>query len=225
MDAHRPEIANEAQMRFVAAFKEMYPEKGMRGISAASLADRAGYSRSTFYRSFESVYDVLRIVEIEATPYTGMQYLLDHANTVCMDQITNAFLEFFEKKGKLARMLMRHENDNRYAERLHDCIMPVFRSQVERVYIMQPEEYDVLAEHVTSSKITLLRLWAQDTIPMGLGHMTQITDAVLEGGLWERVEDAAKAAAAGRPYERTPFSYFTQKYSWIANRPLMEDEW
>lgn len=73
-------IDNEARRCFIQAFKELYPANGMKGISGAALAKRAGYSRSTFYRNFESVYDVLRLVEIEATPYRRMNYLVEHAD-------------------------------------------------------------------------------------------------------------------------------------------------
>lgn len=122
-------IDTEAQRCFIQAFKELYPVNGMRGISGAALAKRAGYSRSTFYRSFESVYDVLRLVEIEATPYRRMNYLVEHADEVGMKEITDGFLQSFSDREDLIRMLCRHEEDNRYRERLHDCIFPVFRSQ------------------------------------------------------------------------------------------------
>ena len=216
------ESDSEARQCFIQAFKKLYPEKGMRGISGASLAQKAGYSRSTFYRCFESVYDVLRLVEIEATPYRSMAYLADHADTVDMMDITNAFLVFFEEHRDIIRTLTIHSDDNRYYERLRDCIKPVFRSQAERVYLMEPAEYDVLAEYITHAKLGLLRAWASGDIPMGLGHMTQITDSVLEGSLWDRVDEAAKSAAAGKPFERIPFEFFKDSHPWIHTRPLME---
>lgn len=215
-------IDTEAQRCFIQAFKELYPVNGMRGISGAALAKRAGYSRSTFYRSFESVYDVLRLVEIEATPYRRMNYLVEHANEVGMKEITDGFLQSFSDREDLIRMLCRHEEDNRYRERLHDCIFPVFRSQAERVFVMKPEEYDILAEYITHAKLGLLHIWALGLSPLGLGHMTQITDSVLESSMWTRVEAASRAKAEGRPFERTPLSFFQKRQPWIENRPLLE---
>ena len=46
--------------------KTLYDERGMKGISAAAVAKEAGYSRSSFYRVFDSVYDVLEILEARA---------------------------------------------------------------------------------------------------------------------------------------------------------------
>lgn len=215
-------LDNEARQCFIEAFKKLYPANGMRGISGAVLAKRAGYSRSTFYRNFESVYDVLRLMEIEATPYQRMQYLLDHADTVGMCEITDGFLQSFEEREDLVLMLVQHEDDNRYLERLHDCFLPVFRSQAERVFLMEPGEYDVLAEYITYAKLGLVRFWALNMVPLKLEHMTQITNSVLESSMWTRVEAAARAKAEGRPFERTPLSFFQKRQPWIQDRPTLE---
>lgn len=61
---------NESPRReFIAAFEKLYERNGMKGVSVAAIAKETGYSRSSFYRSFESIYDVLSAVEIAATPY------------------------------------------------------------------------------------------------------------------------------------------------------------
>lgn len=213
---------DEVRACFIQAFKELYPEQGMRGITGAALAKRAGYSRSTFYRTFESVYDVLRLVEIEATPYREMNYLLDNVSTVDMREVTDVFLEAFGTREDVIRMLVLHSEDNRYRERMHDCLLPVFRALAERVYEMEPVEYDLLAEYITHAKLGLLVGWAQGLFHMGLGHMTQITDSVFEGGMWDRIEKSAQAQAQGKPFERTPLSYFKKTYPWVADRPLLE---
>ncbi|MDO4889831.1 MAG: TetR/AcrR family transcriptional regulator [Coriobacteriaceae bacterium] len=215
-------LTDEAHVRFLAAFKELYAINGMKGISAATLSAKTGYSRSTFYRYYESVYDLLILVETEATPYQNMQFLRDNWDTIGMVEITNAFLYAFAEKQDLIRMLTKFSDDNRYYERMRECIYPVFRQQAERVYIMEPEEYDVLAEYLTTAKLALLRAWALREVDMGVGHMTQITDSVLEGGFWDRVEAAAQAKKAGIPYERTPLSYFVDQHPWIANRALYD---
>lgn len=215
-------ITDEAHQRFLDAFKELYAVNGMKGISAASLSAKTGYSRSTFYRYFESVYDLLVLVEVEATPYANMAFLMDNWDTIGMNEVTNAFLYAFADKEPLIRMLTRFSDDNRYYERLRECIRPVFRQQAERVYIMEPEEYDVMAEYITTAKLAMLRTWALAEVDMGLGHMTQITDSVLEGGFWDRVEAASQAKKSGVPYERTPLSFFVEQHPWIANRALYD---
>ena len=215
-------IVDEAHMRFFVAFKELYAENGMKGLSAAALSAKTGYSRSTFYRYFESVYDLLDLLEIEATPYENMAYLTNHADEVDMNDITNAFLDFFDEKQQLIRILARHRYDNHYFDRMRECIKPAFYAQAERIYIMEPEEYEVLAEYLTEAKLTLLKAWAVSDINMNLGHMTKVTDSVLEGGFWDRVQAAADAKRAGVPYERVSLHYFEAIHPWIANRSMLD---
>ena len=215
-------ITDEAHLRFLAAFKELYAANGMKGLSAAALSAKTGYSRSTFYRYFESVYDLLDLVEIEATPYKNMAYLVEHANEVDMTDITNAFLDFFEEKQQLSRILTKYRDDNRYYARMHECLKPAFYAQAERIYIMEPEEYEVMAEYLTEAKLSLLKAWALSDIHMNLGHMTKVTDSVLEGGFWDRVQAAADAQRAGVEYQRIPLSYFESIHPWIANRPMLD---
>ena len=81
-------IADEAHLRFIAAFKERYAANGMKGLSAATLSAKTGYSRSAFYRYFESVYDLFDLAEVEATPYENMAYLVENADAVDMADIT-----------------------------------------------------------------------------------------------------------------------------------------
>lgn len=214
---------NESPRReFIAAFEKLYERNGMKGVSVAAIAKKTGYSRSSFYRSFESIYDVLSAVEIAATPYAEARFLLEHADTVTMEVFTDTILDAFKKRTRLICMLSKHADENHYFERMRACLKPVFRSQVERIYDLQESEYDVLAEYITVSKLTLLRYWAVNyERTLDLGKLTQITDSMFEGRFWERVQDAAKAAAEGVPYKRDKLDYFVERYPWIKNRPLL----
>jgi AcrR family transcriptional regulator len=66
------------------AFEKLYEQHGMKGVSSAAVAKEAGYSRSSFYRTFDSVYDLLEILELRAVPTREFRYLVDNANTITM---------------------------------------------------------------------------------------------------------------------------------------------
>lgn len=213
----------EIKRDFVKAFEFLYENNGMKGVSAMAVAEKAGYSRSSFYRTFDSVYDLLVLVEVSATPYQEMSKLLQDPNHITMEQLTEGILGAFEKKVKLIQMLTRHSNDNHYSARLRNCLKPVFLSQIKRVYILSEVEYDVLAEYITSAKLTLLRYWALNPEgSLGLGHLTQITDSMFEGRFWELVAEAAKASQEGKEFEKISLDYFINSYPWIEHRPLYD---
>lgn len=211
--------ADKIRIQFMKAFENQYEALGMKGLSAASVAAEAGYSRSSFYRSFESVYDLLTLVEKRATPTREFSYLADNSETVTMEEFTNVILEALVRRERLIRMLTRHSEDNRFYERFSKALKPAMRGQIERVYILEPADYDMMAEYITAAKVTLMRYWASnDMRPEEIARLTQVTDAMFEGLLWERVDEASRAQQAGEPYERTPLSYFAERYDWIAHR-------
>jgi AcrR family transcriptional regulator len=216
------ESEDEARQCFIEAFIELYAKDGMRSVSGSALAAKAGYSRATLYRCFDSVGDILELLEIQATPYKEMRYLLDNADSVNMVEITDGFLLAFRRREKLIKLLCQHE-DNKYLKRLYDCIWPVFRAQTKRVYILRDEEYDILAHYITSAKVGLLKLWASGGYGIGLRHMTQVADAMLEGALWTRVDEAARAAEEGKRFERAPLEYFSVSQEWLLQRFLYDD--
>ena len=209
----------DARTHLIRAFEKLYEKQGMKGISAAAVAKEAGYSRSSFYRAFDSVYDVLDVLEARAVPTREFRYLADNAETVTMSEFTNVILEALVRRERLIRMLTRHSKDNHFYERFHRAMKPAMLGQVKRVYILRDDEYEIMADYITAAKVQLMRYWASHDMPTEeIAHLTQVTDAMFEGLLWERVSKASKAQQAGVPYERTPMSYFVEKYDWIANR-------
>lgn len=210
---------DNGRSRFIKAFEDLYEPNGMKGVSAAAIAAQAGYSRSSFYRSFESVYDLLSLVEMRATPSKEFSYLAEHANTVTMEEFTNIILDALVRRERLIRMLARHADDNRFYDRFRKALKPAMYGQIKRVYILDEPEYDMMADYITAAKVALMRYWALYSRGVGdIARLTQITDAMFEGLLWERVNKASQAHQRGEAYERTPLSYFEENYGWIAHR-------
>lgn len=92
----------------------------------------------------------------------------------------------------------------RFFNKLKAAIKPVFRLQAERAFSITPFEYDVMAEYLTTAKLSLLRMWALSPIDLDLAYMTKVTDATLEGGLWDRIDEATRAARPGGRFTAPP---------------------
>lgn len=203
---------------FVEAFAEMYAELDGREPSVGALCERAGYSRSTFYRQFDSMDEVLDAWEDSVVPYDAMHALLDNAETIGMREITDAFLSSLIARKEPFRILFEHDEKSRFFRKCKDAMRPVFRSQAVRVYNMTSFEYDVFAEYLTNAKLSLLRMWALSPADLDLAHMTKVTDSTLEGALWDRVEEAARCREEGRPFEKISMDDLAATRPWIAYR-------
>ena len=151
-----------------------------------------------------------------------MRQIVDNADTIGMREITDLFLDSLCPKRDLYRVLFQHDPRSRFSNKLKNVIKPAFKCQAERVYEMEPFEYDVFAEYLCAAKLTLLRTWALSTADLDLAHLTRITDSTLEGGMWDRVEEAARCAKAGRPFLKTSIDDLASRRPWIAYRTSHE---
>ena len=59
MAGNSTKLTSEARERLIAAFLESYASKPWHKISVMEIMDAAGYARSTFYRHFSGVEDLL----------------------------------------------------------------------------------------------------------------------------------------------------------------------
>lgn len=48
--------------------------------------------------------------------------------------------------------------------------------------------------------------------------MTKVTDATLEAGLWDRIDEAARARKAGETFQRSTIDELAASRPWIAYR-------
>lgn len=209
---------NAVRQDLIDAFRLLYAEHGMSGMSANLVAEKAGYSRSTLYRHFESIYDILRVLEDEALPKREFKVLVDNAETVSMKTIREVILNALNERKDLIRILIRYEEDNNYLDRMGEILNPVFYAQLKRVYVMELNEYDILAEYITYAKLGTLRYWARNENAPNLVHITGLTDSLFECGLWDRVQQAYEAYRTGVTFERVPIGQVVQERSWMIGK-------
>lgn len=63
-----PQSVERTKKNLMEAFWELYCKNSIRKISVQKIVDRAGYNRSTFYRYFTDVYDILDQFERKLLP-------------------------------------------------------------------------------------------------------------------------------------------------------------
>ena len=203
---------------FLEALLKLFQENPGAEVSVAALCAKAGYSRSTFYRYFDSLPEAHEALEDHVVPTGVLQALVAGGDTVGMDDITGAFLGTLTASKREPTTLFARDVHERFFNKLKAAMKPVFRLQAERAFSMTPFEYDVMAEYLTTAKLSLLRMWALSPIDLDLAYMTKVTDATLEGGLWDRIDEATRARKAGRAFHRPTIDELAASRPWIAYR-------
>ena len=208
----------EVRNDFIEALLRLFREGAPNEVSVATLCAKAGYSRSTFYRYFDSLDEVHEALEYRVIPQKELDSLMERNRIVGMEEITNVFPSTLSERKSVLSMLFARDASNRFFDKLKAAMKPVFRTQAERAFDMTPFEYDVIAEYLTTVKLSLLRMWALSPIDLDLSYMTKITDSTLENGLWDRVDEAARRQKAGREFHRCTIEELAATRPWIAYR-------
>lgn len=215
---NRASESAEVRDDFIEALLRLFKENPTDDISVGALCTKAGYSRSTFYRYFESLEEVHEALENRSVPTSAMERLLEGGGRVGMEEITNLFLESLSERKQTFEILFTHDKNGRFFGKLKASMKPVFRMQAERAFDMTPFEYDVIAEYLTTAKLSLLRMWVLSPIDLDLAYMTKITDATLEGGLWDRIDEASRCLKSGSKFHRCTIEELAATRPWIAYR-------
>ncbi len=208
----------EVRGDFIEALLRLFTESGAGDISVSALCAKAGYSRSTFYRYFESLDEVHEALEDQSVPTKAMERLLADGERAGMEEITGLFLTSLSERKRTFATLFARDTSGRFFAKLKAAMKPVFRMQAERAFDMTPFEYDVVAEYLTTAKLSLLRMWALSPADLDLAYMTKITDATLEAALWDRIDEACRYRKTGREYHRSTIDELAKTRPWVAYR-------
>lgn len=208
----------EVRDSFVEALLRIYRTRPVSDVSVAELCAKAGYSRSTFYRYFDSLDQVHQALEERAVPTKAMEKLLADGQRASMEEITNLFLAALSGNRELYGVLFSRDSAGRFFDRLKNAMKPVFRTQAERAFDMTPFEYDVFAEYLTTAKLSLFRMWTLSPTDPGLAYITKITDATIESGLWDRVDESFHCHKAGKEFHRPTIDEMAASRPWVAYR-------
>lgn len=199
---------------FREAFWRLYSHHGMDGLTAQALCEAAGYSRSSFYRHFQSVYDLLDEFEEAALPRAEMALLLDDIDTVGMAEFRAAFLSMFERKDELISVLCRFDQSRRYTDKFAEVIRPAFLAVIERTFDLDPVLAGSLADYIVVAKMALFASWARAEERFDIRDLLLVTDGVFEAGFWDLVDRSRVGVDGSRPPKVKP-GEMMGRWSWL----------
>jgi len=129
MDSNLSLTANQTRQNIMTAFWDLYTEKRIEKITVTQICTRAGYNRSTFYKYFLDVYDVLdkieeQIITPEMLEKSVVSYLLSDNKKLAFEQI----ILLFEKSSGYIPVLLGDHGDSSFRHKLMSKLIPVVSS-------------------------------------------------------------------------------------------------
>lgn len=206
--------ADSVRNDFRTAFWQLFSKQGMTGLTAARLCERAGYSRSSFYRHFQSTYDLLDELEERALPYREMGQLLQRVDTIGMAEFRQAFLDYFNRDTDVVVALCRHDTGNRFSNKFSETIEPAFRAVIDRTFDINDTVADSLAKYITQAKVALFLYWARTNRAFRIESLLRVTDGIFEAGFWDLV-DKSKRLPDGTMPRRLSLDELYEQREWL----------
>lgn len=214
MAGDNPKLTSEARERLIAAFLRSYAHKPWHKISVMEIMNEAGYARSTFYRHFSGVDDLLRQVEAENTCTAVCRHIIVNAPAIPLEDATDAMASFYEDRADTVAILASGSNGNNYLDAQRAPMKAMFAALLTRGFVMTPLQLDVASEYIASAKVGMVRLWLEKRDQMSLNQINKMSECFIESDLWNFV--ARQAPKHGGPQPRKVVDDKPFDYPWLA---------
>ena len=181
----QPEKTARTKRDFIDAFWQLYAQTPVDRITVASICQRAGYHRGTFYLHFHDVYQLLE--EEEATLLEDMRACVEN----CMKRVSGnpgklakiAALKdvvvFYEGNKRAITTLLGPQGDPSFTPRLKNALKPLWRHYVVGECPGRSEqEIDLILEYTLAGGIFMISRWLEDPGTMSayeIGHLVYDT--------------------------------------------------
>lgn len=223
MGKYGDSFTSEAEACIAQAFLSVYETKPACQISVQEIVSRSGYSRGTFYRKFDGVDDLLERVEAANTCTKVCAYIIENADTIPLEDATDAMADFYEQRADAVRVLLRASNGNNYLNRQVGPMQAMFAALLQRAYVMTPLQLDVASHYIASAKAGMVRLWVERDQVISLNQINKMSENLIESSLWTFV--AMQAPAYGGPHPKRRLSPDPFDYPWMREEgPSGENE-
>lgn len=120
----QPEVTALTKENLIEAFWSLYCQKKIDHISIKEITDKAGYHRSTFYKYFVDIYDLLSQLE-EALLADIKDKVLNSLTGVQNEDFLQGLAELYESKGKYLSVLLGENGDPFFSKKLRVIIYPI----------------------------------------------------------------------------------------------------
>jgi len=159
MNSNLSLTSSQTKQNIMTAFWDLYTHNRIEKISVTQICTRAGYNRSTFYKYFLDVYDVLdkieeQIITPEMLEQSVVSYLLSDNKKVAFEHI----IALFEKSSGYIPVLLGEHGDSAFRQKLMNKLIPVVSSHLN-VSITSNKNTKYILEYQSAAIFNTIANW------------------------------------------------------------------
>lgn len=176
-----PEITSATRQNLIDAFCILLKNKPVQKITIQAISDKAGYNRSTFYKYFLDVYDILEQLE----NIVIAQVKENFQKNITPENFEQSFFEAFTKiqsdKASYFDVLFNSDNRQRFMEKIILEVSPIFMKRFNLLPKNPKSKY--LVEIYLQTVLAAIISWINNNRDINLEEMSKLIGNVLISGV------------------------------------------
>ncbi|MCQ4638608.1 TetR/AcrR family transcriptional regulator [Anaerovorax odorimutans] len=183
----QPEITDATRENFIQAFCELYKKMPIKKITVKEIAERAGYSRVTFYSYFSNPYDVLNYMEDvfinHVTEGISKSLLTDRK----LDDFLITFVNLANDNCAYGSILLLKPFSTQFINRLKESMVPILFDLFH--FSAENKKAAYIFEFYLPGIISVFSKWFCDKENMPLEELAHLIEGILKDGVLSLLEE------------------------------------
>lgn len=181
--------------------EEIYPQ---------FVASNAHLSRRTFYRHYPNLTALRAEAFEDALPCAFCKRVYEERETIPLEVASDGIIRFYEERPLATRVFLGHDVDREFEFQTAKLLKILFKGLIERSFVFDEAQADVLTESLTYARLSLIRLWAQRGCTPSLSEMNLLADNVMEPSFWVQIARSIDPVYGKRVYSQQDL----ESYPW-----------
>lgn len=172
-----PDKTERTKRNLQDAFWILYAKQGIDKITVKDICNLAGYNRSTFYRYYADVYDVLHKFERQLLDEVDefVVNLMEQTSNMDASRTLQAIFEFFAHVHNYTAVLFGPHGDTEFAHKIVENLKPIWIKYFFHNEQYTPAEVDLLMECYISGLLSMYRKWFFDPNGVSTEQIIQLS--------------------------------------------------
>lgn len=154
---------------------ELLKEKAVHNIKVKELCDKAELNRTTFYKYYENIYDVLADVEYDVLK--DSEECINEIEDINESQIKNTLYKQLcniQKNKDVYYLLLINSADNEFYEKLMKTTVDFLKKKIEQANIDLGENYEYIFSYIIAGTIDIIKRWLYEDVGLDANHITNL---------------------------------------------------
>lgn len=150
-------------------------EKAVHEIKVKELCDKAELNRTTFYKYYENIYDVLADVEYDVLK--DSEECINEIEDITESQIKNTLYKQLcniQKNKDVYYLLLINSADNEFYGNLMKTTVDFLKKKTEQTNVDLGENYEYIFSYIIAGTIDIIKRWLYEDVGLDANHITNL---------------------------------------------------